>query len=80
MLYNALTTHSTLSYYRHYGSKYYDIVVVIMGNLQAMYGQPLLTLSVGRQEGHPSCIKLSGEVLAWLSVWNEVQMICMWSS
>jgi len=21
-----------------------------------------------------------GEVLAWLSVWNEVQMICTWSS
>jgi len=24
--------------------------------------------------------KLSSEVLAWLSVWSEVQMICMWSS
>jgi len=23
---------------------------------------------------------LSGEVLAWLSVWSEVQMICIWSS
>ena len=30
--------------------------------------------SVGRQEGHPACKKLSGEVLVWLglSVWNEV--------
>ena len=27
-----------------------------------------LTLLVGRQEGHPACNKLSGEVLAWLSV------------
>jgi len=27
-----------------------------------------LTLLVGRQEGHPACKKLSGEVLAWLSV------------
>jgi len=35
-----------------------------------------LTLSVGRQEGHPACKKLSGGVLAWLSVWSEVQ-ICM---
>ena len=25
-----------------------------------------LTLLVGRQEGHPACKKLSGEVLAWL--------------
>jgi len=32
-----------------------------------------LTLSVGRPEGHPACKKLSGEVLAWLSVWSEVQ-------
>jgi len=26
------------------------------------------TLLVGRQEGHPACEKLSGRVLAWLSV------------
>jgi len=31
-----------------------------------------LTLLVGRQEGHPACKKLSGGVLAWLSVWSEV--------
>ena len=32
-----------------------------------------LTLLVGRQEGHPACKKLSGGVLAWLSVCSEVQ-------
>ena len=32
-----------------------------------------LTLLVGRQEVHPACKKLSGGVLAWLSVWSEVQ-------
>ena len=32
-----------------------------------------LTLLVGRQEGHPARKKLSGGVLAWLSVWSEVQ-------
>jgi len=32
-----------------------------------------LTLLVGRQKGHPACKKLSGGVLAWLSVWSEVQ-------
>jgi len=31
-----------------------------------------LKLLVGRQEGHPACKKLSGGVLAWLSVWSEV--------
>jgi len=31
-----------------------------------------LTLLVGQQEGHPACRKLSGGVLAWLSVWSEV--------
>ena len=34
---------------------------------------------VGRQEGHPDCKKLSGGVLAWLSVWSEVQT-CIWPS
>jgi len=38
-----------------------------------------LTLLVGWQEGHLACKKLSGWVLAWLSVWNEVQT-CKWSS
>ena len=38
-----------------------------------------LTLLVGRQEGHPACKKLSGGVLAWLSVWSEVQT-CIRSS
>jgi len=28
-----------------------------------------LTLLFGRQEGHPAFKKLSGVVLAWLSVW-----------
>ena len=32
-----------------------------------------LMLLVGRQEGHPACKKQSGGVLAWLSVWSEVQ-------
>jgi len=32
-----------------------------------------LMLLIGRQEGHPACEKLIGGVLAWLSVWSEVQ-------
>jgi len=31
-----------------------------------------LTLLVGRQEGHPACKKLNGEVLVWLA-----QLICL---
>jgi len=31
----------------------------------------------GRQEEHPAHKKLSDEVLAWLSMWSEVQMICI---
>jgi len=38
-----------------------------------------LMLLVGRQEGHPACKKLSGRVLAWLSVWSEMQT-CIWPS
>jgi len=36
-----------------------------------------LTLLVGQQEGHPARKKLSGGVLAWLSVWSKVQT-CIW--
>ena len=32
-----------------------------------------------QQEGHPACKKLSGGVLAWLSVWSKVQT-CIWPS
>jgi len=38
-----------------------------------------LTLLVGWQEGHPACKKLRGGVLAWLSVWSEMQT-CIWPS
>jgi len=43
------------------------------------YAFSALTLLVGRQEGHPACKKLSGGVLAWLSVWSEEQT-CIWPS
>jgi len=39
-----------------------------------------LTLLIGRQKEHPACKQLSDKVLAWLSVWSEVQMMCVWSS
>ena len=39
-----------------------------------------LTPLVGRQEEHSACKKLSDEVQALSSVWNKVQMICIWSS
>jgi len=32
-----------------------------------------LMLLVGRQEGHPACKNSLVGVLAWLSVWSEVQ-------
>jgi len=38
------------------------------------------TLLVGPQEDHPACEILSDEVLAWLFVMSEVQMICIWAS
>jgi len=44
-----------------------------------VYAFSALTLLVGWQEGHSACKKLSGGVLAWLSVWSEVQT-CIWPS
>jgi len=36
--------------------------------------------TVWHKEKHPACKKWSDEVLVWLSVWSEVQMIRIWSS
>jgi len=44
-----------------------------------VYAFSALTLLAGWQEGHLACKKLSGEVLAWLSAWSEVQT-CIWPS
>jgi len=41
------------------------------GECHCYHAFSALTLLVGRQEGHPACKKLSGGVLAWLSVWSE---------
>ena len=51
--------------------------IYITNQLQCAFSA--LTLLVGRQEGHPACKKQSGGVLAWLSVWSEVQT-CIWPS
>jgi len=45
-----------------------------------IYAFSALTLLAGPQEEHPARKKLSDGVLAWLSVWSVVQMICIWSS
>ena len=36
-----------------------------------------LTLLVGCQKEHLACKKLSDGVLVWLSIWSEVQIICI---
>jgi len=59
---------------------YWLFRVVIIVNWDSQFLSQLLycafsalTLLVGQQEGHPACKKLSGGMLAWLSVWSEVQ-------
>ena len=37
-----------------------------------------LTLLVAHQEEQPTCKKLSDDWLVWLSVWSEVQIVCIW--
>jgi len=36
-----------------------------------------LTLLVGCQEEDTACKKLSDGLLVWLSVWSEVQIVCV---
>ena len=44
----------------------------LIGSMYLSFAFSALILLVGRQEGHPACKKLSGGVLAWLSVWSDV--------
>jgi len=55
-------------------------IVVSAVMLFIIYFVSCLTLLVWQQEGYPACKKLSDEVLAWLSVWSEVPIVCVWSS
>ena len=62
--------------------KTYQYTIKCKGNSACAFSAcafSALTLLVGRQEGHPACKKQSGGVLAWLSVWSEVQT-CIWLS
>ena len=67
------------------GKQWYQLPELIPANLNSIQildfffcAFSALTLLVGRQEGHPAC-KNSGGVLAWSSVWSEVQT-CIWPS
>ena len=60
-------------------SKLQILLLVFFLLVLTVYAFSALTLLVGRQEGHPACKKLSGGVLAWLSVWSKVQT-CIWPS
>ena len=63
-------------------SKLYTLswtIIIVYCILRHVNAFSALTLLVGRQEEHPACKKLSGGVLAWLSVWSEVQT-CIWPS
>jgi len=57
-----------------------DHMQIIFTTLQTDNAFSALMLLVGWQEGHLACKKLSGEVVAWLSVWSEVHIICISSS
>jgi len=37
-------------------------------------------LLVARQEEHSACKTFSDQLLALLSLWSKVQMMCLWSS
>ena len=63
---------------RHSGAFWNSLFVIHQWG-SIVFAFSALTLLVGWQEGHPACKKLTGEVLAWLSVWSEVQT-CIWPS
>jgi len=77
------TTHSTncvnMSTYHNWIYWYAKYILISLLNKLVDFKHGAMTLLVGWQEGHPACKKLSGGVLAWLSVRSEVQT-CIWPS
>jgi len=67
--------------YQNKAKNLYTIYFVfdLDGEYLHLYPFSALMLLVGLQQGHPACTNLSGEVLAWLSVWSEVHT-CLWPS
>ena len=74
-----MDTHQHLQYNKKFYRLSYHKGLYSISSSEWTYAFSALTLLVGRQEGHPACKKLSGGVLAWLSVWSEVQT-CIWPS
>jgi len=58
----------------------FDSCQLLQQRLDCCFAVSALTLLIGHQEEHSACKKLSDEVLAWLSVWSNVQMFCRWST
>jgi len=56
------------------------IIICVLHVYNTLDLQCTVTMLSGHQEEYPACKKLGDEVLAWLSVWSEVQVICIWSS
>ena len=70
---NSLRLFSVMYYKRTEKQLYTATIVwsfVTVHQVFAFFSFSALTLLVGWQEGHPACKKLSGGVLAWLSVWS----------
>ena len=81
MIFNVVYVGSTLSYYKcscdlMVGYKYLLLLLLLL-LLSFPFAFSTLILLVGHQEEHLACKNLSDEVLAWLSIWSKVQMICL---
>ena len=63
----------------YYKTKFAPVLATQLTQAFRPFAFSALTLLVGRQEGHPACKTLTSGVLAWLSVWSEVQT-CIWPS
>ena len=53
------------------------LITVLLNNCYWISSSVLWRCWLGSRKGHPACKKTSGGVLAWLSVWSEVQT-CIW--
>jgi len=76
------TSTTQLSAAWHLNKQNYSAIspVLLQNSNSATVAFSAVTLSLRRQEEHLACKSFTDEVLVWLSVWSEVQILCIQSS
>ena len=68
---------SKININKKYSAKNHEHSINVTSSTWSITIHSALSLLVGVREEHPAC---KNGVMVWLSVWSEVQIVCIWSS